>query len=181
MDSFLEYMIKAKKTRAQKMRQVLIWIGALISMLFVTMVFLIISASFPAALTIWPLAVAGVIFGAYKLIISYDVEYEYILTNGELDVDKITNRKKRKRLITVHSKTFTAFYIADKDDFSDKEKAFARVIDATAHSDSHTDYCAEFFKNGQKIKLIFNPTQKMIDVFKVFAPRVITENGSLDI
>ena len=173
MDTFMEYMIKAKKTRAQIARQILISFISTLVLILATLIFLVVAIKFPAILTIWPMLMAVVIFFAYKLIIAYDVEYEYILTNGELDVDKITNRKKRKRLITVHAKTFTAFYVADKKDFSDKEKEFSRVIDATVHSSSHTDYCAEFFKNGQKIKLIFNPTQKMIDIFKVFAPRVV--------
>lgn len=176
IDSFIEYMIKAKKTGRVIFRQTLIIFGCLIALMAVTFVFLILP---PAALNLWPLFMAGVIYLAYRLIASLEVEYEYTLTNGELDVDKITNRKRRKRLITVHSKTFIEFGKADKQkDFADKDKEYARIIDASGHSEIFCDYYAVFFKNGQKIKLIFNPTGKMIDVFRFYAPRVVTEEDT---
>lgn len=171
MDSFIEYMIKQKKTGSAIARQILIIAAALLVILAVTFVFLILPPEF---ISFWPLCVAAVIFAAYKFICRFDVEFEYILTNGELDVDRITNRKKRKRLITIHAKSFTEFGKV-KGAPSDKGAGYARVIDASAHSDSFEDYYAVFFKNGQKIKLIFNPTSKMIDVFRIYAPRVVGE------
>ena len=173
-DSFIEYMVKAKKTGPVIFRQVLIVLGCILVLMALTFVFLILP---PAALNVWPIFMAGIIYLAYRLLASLDVEYEYILTNGELDVDKITNRKRRKRIITVHSKTFIEFGKADKNkDFADKDKEYSRIIDASGHSQAFCDYYAVFFKNGQKIKLIFNPTGKMIDVFRMYAPRVVKED-----
>ena len=171
MDSFIEYMIKQKKTGSAIARQILIIVAALLVIFAVTFVFLILPPEF---ISFWPLCVAAVIFAAYKVICRFDVEFEYILTNGELDVDKITNRKKRKRLITIHAKSFIEFGKVKRAQ-SDKGAEYARIIDASAHSDSFEDYYAVFFKNGQKIKLIFNPTAKMIDVFRIHAPRVVGE------
>lgn len=37
------------------------------------------------------------------------VEYEYIVTNGEMDIDKIIAKRRRKRLITVNARTFERF------------------------------------------------------------------------
>ena len=176
IDSFIEYMIKAKKTGSVIFRQILIVFGCTLLLLAVTFVFLILP---PVAINFWPLFMAGIIYLTYRLLASMEIEYEYILTNGELDVDKITNRKRRKRLITVHSKTFIEFGKADKQkDFTDKEKEYSKIIDASGHSEIFCDYYAVFFKNGQKVKLIFNPTGKMIDVFKFYAPRVVTEENT---
>ncbi len=171
-DTFIEYMLKAKKTPSTVFRQILIVLTAVILLLAVTFIFLILP---PAALNVYPLFMAGIIFVAYRLFASLEVEFEYILTNGELDIDKITNRKRRKRIITIDTRTFIEFGRAEKKDFSDKSKEFARVIDASGHSEAFCDYYAVFYKNGQKIKLIFNPTGKMIDVFKFYAPRVLKE------
>ncbi len=171
-DTFIEHMIKAKKTSSTVSRQILIVFATILVLLGVTLVFLILPS---ATLGVYPLFMAGVIYLAYRLLGSFDVEYEYILTNGELDIDKITNRKRRKRIITVHSKTFIEFGKAEKKDFSDKDKNYTRIIDASGHSKAFCDYYAVFFKNGQKIKIIFNPTGKMIDVFKFYAPRVVKD------
>ncbi len=171
-DTFIEYMLKAKKTGATIFREFLIIFGCLLVLLLLTFIFLFLP---PVFMNFLPMLLLGAIYLSYRLLASLDIEYEYILTNGELDVDKIINRKRRKRLITVHSKTFIEFGKAEKKDFSDKKKEFSRVIDASGHSSAFCDYYAVFYKNGQKIKLIFNPTGKMIDVFKFYAPRVVKD------
>lgn len=43
----------------------------------------------------------GSLYGGYILITNMSVEYEYIVTNGEMDIDKIIAKRRRKRLITV--------------------------------------------------------------------------------
>jgi len=76
--------------------------------------------------------------------------------------------------MTIHSKSFICFAKVGDEEFKAQENDnFTRVIDASSHSKTYDEYYAVFFKNGQKIKLIFNPTQKMIDVFKFYAPRVV--------
>lgn len=41
---------------------------------------------------------AAVIFGAYKLFLRLNIEYEYTITNGTMDVDKIIAKSSRKRM-----------------------------------------------------------------------------------
>ena len=45
--------------------------------------------------------IGGIIAGLVWLLRGTSTEYEYIVTNDTFDVDKITGRRKRKRLITV--------------------------------------------------------------------------------
>ena len=49
------------------------------------------------------------IWAANKFIRLQNIEYEYIVTNGELDVDKIMGRSKRKRLVTADARNFEVF------------------------------------------------------------------------
>ncbi len=56
---------------------------------------------------------AAALYGGYYLTTKLDVEYEYI-TNGEIDVDKITAQRSRKRLITFRCGSATDFGIADE-------------------------------------------------------------------
>ena len=180
MDSFVEYMIKQKWTAGTILKSLLIVTLAF----FVSLFFLIIALIAPFALNNHPISqvityaavllIAGVFYCAYRLICRFDVEYEYAVTNGELDVDKIIRRKRRKHVISIDSKAFIEFGKKSQEKKNENEKGeYARIIDATAHSKTHEDYYAVFFKNGQKIKLYFNPTGKMIDIFKVYAPRVV--------
>lgn len=50
-------------------------------------------------LAIWPLLLAGVVLAVVTLIVTpkFDVEYEYLYVNGELDIDAIYSKQKRKR------------------------------------------------------------------------------------
>ncbi len=171
MDCFIEYMIKQKKTPATLIKKILIYFAAVIISLMVMIVMMIFPSMFIGLI---PMAILIIFYAAYRISSSFDVEFEYILTNGELDVDKITHKKSRKRLMTIHCKSFIEFekYSAN-DAKSGNDGEFAKIIDASAKSETYDDYYAVFYKNGQKIKLIFNPTQKMIEMFKLYAPRVV--------
>ena len=167
----MEYMIAEKQTAKTVFKKIGIYFAALI----LTLVSFLVMLMFPSVLIGFaPMVIVLIFYIAYRINTSFDVEYEYILTNGELDVDKITNKKRRKRLLTIHCKSFTAFAkVGDKEFLSEENGEFSKVIDASAKSSSFEDYYAIFHKNGQKIKLIFNPTQKMIESFKIYAPRVV--------
>ena len=171
MDSFMEYMIAEKQTAKTVFKKIGVYIGALLLTLAISFVMLM----FPSALIgILPMLTVAIFYVAYRINTSFDVEYEYILTNGELDIDKITHKRRRKRLMTIHCKSFITFAkVGDKEYASEENGEFSKIIDASAKSSALENYYAVFYKNGQKIKLVFNPTQKMIDNFKIYAPRVI--------
>lgn len=171
MDLFSEYIVKKKKGGKDILKIVGIVIAAIILVFFALGL-----SAVPLIGGLTLLAVAGVIYGAYYLITNLNVEYEYIVTNGELDVDTILNRRKRKRIITVHSKTFDIVAPVGKDEYKNEENAnFTRVIDASSGKDNGKTYFAVFSKDGQKIKLIFEPTEKMLDSFKIFVPKNVKE------
>ena len=52
------------------------------------------------------LVILAVGVGYYFLNKQFEIEYEYILTNDELDVDKIIARERRKHLLSVDIRTF---------------------------------------------------------------------------
>lgn len=166
MDVFLEYIVPRKKGT----KEILKIVGIMLAMLILLTV--------SAILIITPLSgisfllAAGVVYGAYYLISGQNVEYEYIVTNGEIDVDRIINRRKRKRIITVHSRTFDIVAPVGSPEHKGEENAsVTQVIDASSGSDNGKAYYAIFSKDGQRFKLIFEPTEKMLEVFKTFVPR----------
>lgn len=51
------------------------------------------------------LIVVAVIYGSYKLFSKVSVEFEYIFTNGDLDIDRITAKSSRSRVVSIKCAT----------------------------------------------------------------------------
>lgn len=95
MDTFFEQLIKIKFTGKIKA------LIAAIIILDLIIVAVLLMASLVFAPAFMLLIVFAAVYGGYKLITMLSVEYEYIYTNGDLDVDKITGQSKRKRIVSI--------------------------------------------------------------------------------
>lgn len=112
----------------------------------------------------------GVFWGGFRLITNSDCEYEYIVTNGEIDVDKIIAQRKRVRLITAKASTFEAFgeYTADTPDASED----FTVVNAVGVNESEAEaktYYADFkHATAGNVRLIFSPEERVVEAIKPF-------------
>lgn len=101
------------------------------------------------------IAIIGGFWLTKYLIDGTKLEYEYVVTNDDLDIDKIIGQRKRKRLITISLKTVTALepYANDME-----LKADATVI---AHDGTGENlwYLVSESDNGV-IVLLFNPDDR---------------------
>ncbi len=165
MDVFTEHIVERKKNFKDYL--------AIVGIFLATVVLMCISGFFlftKYGSLIFLLSV-GIVLGSYYIICMFNVEYEYIVTNGEMDVDSIMNRKKRKRVISVAAKTFELVAPVGEREFSAEENgSFTRVINVSSTKNGENAYYTIFSKDGQRIKLIFEPTEKMLEAFKIFAP-----------
>ena len=101
MDVFVEQIVKKRNTT----KDIAVIVGIILAALILCFVFaIILPALVPILGTLSLFLVAGTIFGAYWLISSMNLEFEYAATNGDLTVDKIIHRRKRKRVINLDSK-----------------------------------------------------------------------------
>ena len=97
MDIFVEQIVKIKRNIKDYLTIAIIWLGAAI--LTGTMFFLM---DLSAGLLSVPVVV-GIVFilwGAIKLTSLTYVEYEYIFTNRDFDVDKIVAKSSRQRVLS---------------------------------------------------------------------------------
>lgn len=97
MDTFFEQIISVKKTGKAVAALIGIWLAAFV------VCFLLFFTGFFGMLTF--LLIAGVLYGAFKLSCLLNIEYEYIVTNGIMDIDKITNKSSRKRVLSFELQT----------------------------------------------------------------------------
>ena len=95
MDTYLEQLVKIKLDGKAK------WL--IVAILAVDI--LLTAGLILLALLIHPilvLVILGVVgFGTFKLLSMLSVEFEYIITNGDLDIDKITAKSTRKRMQSI--------------------------------------------------------------------------------
>ena len=162
MDHFTEYIVKQKTSKIK----ILVTMGMIIAVLAVWILSLAF-ASIPIISSLVILIDAGAV---------YNIEYEYCVTNGDMDVDKIINRRKRKRITSLKFSDIEIMAPVGYEQFKNEENGeFAEVIMAAISPDHPDAYYIIYDNNGKRTKLIFNPTQKIVEIAKVFAPRKVHE------
>lgn len=160
-DIFNEYLIKKLPTSSDYLKKAGIGVIAIIIMalgLMYTgpMVFLIIVA---------------VGFGVFYVYKEFDIEYEYILTNDELDIDKIISRERRKHLLTVKITDFEILApFTDEYKREYEQSSITKRIDVSSSPKSPKRKFAIYTDGDERVLLIFEPPQKMVDGIKVFIP-----------
>lgn len=111
------------------------------------------------------------LYGGYYLVTNLDVEYEYIFTNGELDVDKIIAQRKRKRLCSVRIGAAVEFGQVEDGSNTDGAETYVR---ASADDEDQTDYFIRLnHKSLGDTVLIFTPNEEMLGLIKPYVPRNI--------
>lgn len=150
MDNYCEQLVTKVRTGADIAKIAGIALGAVL-LASVCMFFamalratvLIIIAVGILALGIWLLSGVG-------------VEYEYIITNNEMDIDKIIGRRKRKRMITVD--------LTKTEDFAAFPPSEDADADTTVHATSGVEKDAHYLLVEHdvygKVKVIFNPNER---------------------
>lgn len=150
MDNIAEQLVQKKKTGADTAKKILISAGALIIASF--FMYLAMMGMFTMVIF-----AVGVLAGGIWLLGSFGIEYEYIITNNEMDIDKIIGRRKRKRMITVDFKRAEDFgrYTPDND----------IKADATVHAYTGVDkdayYLVVTHNDYGRVKVIFNPNERL--------------------
>lgn len=167
MDFFNEWIVKKKRT-AQDVMSVIITI--MVALMFLYGILL----QFMAAKLRYfiPVEIALIIYLAYRIISSMNVEFEYFVLNGDLDIDKVIAKKRRKKLIRI--KLRDVEYFAPFEDEHIKvaeDSSIRKIIDASSSIDAPRLYFAIYYNNSEKVCLLFEPTDEMIENFSHYIPR----------
>lgn len=168
-DTFLEFMVKKRTTS----KDALLKVGVIAAGLVVAIALMMLSPLLGMFSMFGFLAAAGAIYGAYRLFSMLNLEYEYVITNGDLDVDKIINQNARKRMVSVKCSSFDTF--GRYDEAQHRGKSYkTRIFACTAPTDENV-WCATFNHGvyGQTL-LVFNADDKMLDAFKKYLPKMLS-------
>jgi hypothetical protein len=170
MEVFIETLVRKQQTGKDLALKLLITFASAI--LSVVGFMLLLSIQFLSFLAI--LAPVGIIYGAWVLIRNFNVEYEYILTNSDLDVDKIVAQSRRKRLTTVDLKQIELFAPANEENRREFENSAFKKINAST-GDAASTYFIKFPGKEGTTVLLFNPDDRIIKGARQFSPSKVIE------
>ena len=169
-DTFIEYLIKKKKDGKDYAIIVLLALAAVVlSLGILALTFMLMFTGNDRGLgsSIGLVLIALVWYAWYLLKSTRNVEYEYILTNSAMDIDKVMSKKGRKHLVEWDFKEIEI--CAGIDDANHKyeyENAASRdkIYDLTGDkSRGHVYFVDYTSEGGVKTRVLFQPTSKMIE------------------
>ena len=166
MDIFVEHLVTRKKNAKDFLISAGIAVGAAV---VVIATLNLLGGQFGL------LVAAAEAYFAYQFMMSRNIEYEYSVTNGEVDIDKIIAQKKRKRVLNIDCKQFEIVAsVRDQEHQTEyQDPTISKTIETMSSYDAVNLYYAIFTHEGKKTRLIFEPTEKMLSVFKAYIPRKI--------
>lgn len=165
MDSFLEYLMIKKNSKSDIFLKVGIVILAVILSLLIFVLF--VSVAFLRTYAF--LAVLFVGYGAYVLLSRMSIEFEYIFTNGDLDIDIIRGRKSRKRLTSLKCKNIKNMEKVASTTL--KPKTGCKMINAVYNPELGEIYKIEATdKHERDVYILFQPTENLVSEMKKFNP-----------
>jgi hypothetical protein len=159
MDNFAEQLVKKYSSTDEIIKKTLLIIaGVIVSILFV-----FLGLTFSAfILVLIPVA----IYGVYWLVSYLHIEYEYTITNGELDIDKIVAKKKRTALLNADVKTFTNIERVSADtDLNDNGLTRFHCSDGTLNHLYFADFEHEEYG---KCRLYFSPSLRILENIVIY-------------
>jgi len=117
---------------------------------------------------------ALVFFGTYLVFRNLKVEYEYIYVTGQISFDKILGRSKRKRVILCETENILVIAPVDTYLVKDQVNANTKVLDLTSKMPDAKIYALIHQSGSERVKILFEPNDKVLECLKQAAPRKVT-------
>ena len=177
MDSFVEQIVVKKKTFTDYLAIVGTVLLAIVLMvacwLFLTPFFLAV-------------AFAGG-FGIWWMVVNRSYEYEYCITNGDVDVDKIIGKRKRERVVSVVGRKVEKLMPYETGMDLSRFQRFVMAAPSlkeeglwyfTYHSKKNGNTCVVFQPDERVLKALYGGLQKLVqmDTARAMRDRGISED-----
>ena len=167
MDTFFEQIIPIKKTGTSLMAVIGIWLLALVLSVFLFLI--------PFLGTFTAIIIFGLLFGAYKLTSLFNTEYEYIITNGSMDIDKITNKSSRKRIASFELSGVSRLEKFNHHLLNNVDKKKLVVACNPDDPDAYFMVCEREGKGA--LYIVFAPEERLKSAIVKFIPKFIANSA----
>ncbi len=168
MDVFIEQLKSVRRTGKDNLKLILIALGMFLLVAALLFVFLFLFRS--------PFIAAFIFLALYfsvKLLGMQSVEYEYIITNGILDIDKIKGKAKRERLASINCSKIDA---AGEYNINTHISASYNKKFVCCNADDKAYYIVASDKNNGKVCIVFAPNARLSEALNKYVPRTVAHN-----
>ena len=173
MDVFSEQIVAVRKSPAERFIQIGVIVSGILLIILCGAAY--VSGILGSLSILLGALAAGTVYGMWFFTSRLNIEYEYLVTNGEIDVDKITAKRSRLRVMNQHLRSINEFGKYNSDSFANRTFDY-RVVACTVDEDARY---AVFSDDGEETLLIFAPNKKVLGAMKKYAPRHIDENEAV--
>ena len=171
MDSYVEQIVPVRKTRGEQWLQIGLWVAAVLLIVTCAAGFVL---HLLGTLSILLLALAvGVGYGAYFLSSQMNVEYEYIFTNGDLDVDKILSKRSRKRVGSIKCRDIVRMGKYEPE--AHRNEVYNQKI-VSCNVDGEAWYAVAEGETAS-VLLIFKPGDRLLSAMKPYVSRMVMDRA----
>ena len=167
MDTFVEQIVAKRKGG----KEWAIIFGSLL--LCVLILVFAVPFLFTSFLSILAAAlIVGLGYGEWWLITSQNVEYEYSVTNGDIDVDQIIARRKRKRIVSVVGNKLEVLEPYNAASYA--SRPFDRKVVAAPSEQEEGLWCFTYRskKSGHTL-VVFQPERRVLDALLIGLPALV--------
>jgi len=158
-DVFKEQLVK----RRPHIKTTMAKAGLLTAAIFLMLLTMILVQFVQALSIFFPLLLVGIIFGTYVMFRRFNIEYEYVLTNNELDIDIIYGKSRRKRVFSANVRDFDAFRKIGQ---TDMEHSFSGATTRADFSGGPGGTFAQYefvaTYNAKRMRIIFEPNTDLL-------------------
>ena len=172
MVTYHEHILKKAKKPIDLVFCVLTPVVGVLAAYIMSFVFL---AILPVMSFLVPALWALCFYLSIKVIMSRNVEFEYLLTDSDLDIDKIINKSRRKRVISVYRKEILVMAPVGSANLPSDWETYTKV-DASSSPDAPDAYVLIVQQDSGKKAIIFCPTEKMLETITMRNPRKVFNN-----
>lgn len=159
--AYAEAGVKRQETAASMALRVLMILGIALG------VFFMLIGGVLSIVGIVLVLVLGFLFPKLK------VDYEYIFVDGQLDFDKIIAKAKRKTMLRIDFEQVEI--MAPANSHALDEYTYSQLIkkDFSSGAKESKPYVIIASQDEKKLKILFEPSEKMIEIIKQKAPRKV--------
>lgn len=160
MDIFAEHIVKKKKDFVD-------YLIIIVTILIAYVVaYIIISIAGPLFFAIGVAFVAGIGYIGYRIITSRNIEYEYSLNNGDLEITKIVAKRKRQRIFLGNCRQFEKIDKVSSERYKSASKEVLSKINASSSINSKDTYFFITNYNKERVMIYFEPDTKILELIR---------------
>lgn len=162
-DSYAEVLVKRQMTMLDRLKK-----GG-------SIVLLVLAAFAGVFIHVWFL-LAAVALGVWTFFMlpAFDMEFEYLLVNRELDIDKIYSKSKRKKAASFQLDEMEIFAPIDSHRMDRyNSDARLRVRDYSSRADGADVYGMVIRDDKELYKILLEPDGQMLEVMRRYYPNKV--------